>query len=274
MAAADVVSARAIVCTKEAPGEKAGANWALQDVKVRAPKDGELRVRIKYSGICHTGKYSKSTWRWLSGAYRSLGASQISSLAASPMASWAAASPRSWATRVNMPLHVLASHRVSLTHSSGAGYIEAIGPNCSPAHSVGDPVLLSFAYCQECRQCKSAHPGYCPQMGVLNFPGDPDTFQTEQGAAQGQFFGQSSFSNVTIAKEVSVLNVKDIVKDDKELAIFSPLGCGFQTGAGTVASLGDAGPDDYVVIMGLGGVGLSAIMVHSVRPSCIQCRHD
>lgn len=95
MAAADVVSARAIVCIKEAPGEKVGSNWALQDVKVRAPKDGELRVRIKYSGICHTGKSIDMLRCQLSEAYRSLTASQISSLAAGPMAPWAAPSPRS-----------------------------------------------------------------------------------------------------------------------------------------------------------------------------------
>lgn len=71
-----------------------------------------------------------------------------------------------------------------------------------------------------------------------------------------------------------MLNVRDLIKDDKELAIFSPLGCGFQTGAGTVASLGNAGPDDYVVIMGLGGVGLSAIMVHSARHPCMHRRSD
>lgn len=158
-------------------------------------------------------------------------------------------------------------------HQQGAGYIDAIGPNCRSHHSVGDPVLLSFAYCQNCRQCNSRHPGYCPQMGLMNFPGDADTFATKNGDAQGQFFGQSSFSNYTIAKDVSTLNVKDIVKDEKELAMFAPLGCGFQTGAGTVASLGQAGPDDFVVIMGLGGVGLTAVMVCRFPPRVCLYTH-
>ena len=78
----------------------------------------------------------------------------------------------------------------------------------------------------------------------------------------GAFFGQSSFGSVSIVKECSVVNAKDIVKgkDDEDLKLFAPLGCGIQTGSGTVVNAAKAGPNDVVVVMGLGGVGLSAIM--------------
>ncbi|KAJ4253836.1 hypothetical protein NW762_010231 [Fusarium torreyae] len=55
-----------------------------------------------------------------------------------------------------------------------------------------------------------------------------------------------------------------IVKDREELKLFSPLGCGFQTGAATVSILAQAKPSDSVAIIGLGGVGLAAIMAAKI----------
>jgi len=46
----------------------------------------------------------------------------------------------------------------------------------------------------------------------------------------GQFFGQSSFANLSIVRECSVVNAKELVHDKKELQLFAPLGCGIQTG--------------------------------------------
>lgn len=50
------------------------------------------------------------------------------------------------------------------------------------------------------------------------------------------------------------------MKDKRELQLFAPLGCGIQTGAGTVINAAQAGPNDTVCVLGLGGVGLSAVM--------------
>lgn len=46
----------------------------------------------------------------------------------------------------------------------------------------------------------------------------------------------------------------------EELQLLSPLGCGIQTGAGTVINAAQATEKDVVCVLGLGGVGLSAIM--------------
>lgn len=76
----------------------------------------------------------------------------------------------------------------------------------------------------------------------------------------GSFFGQSSFASLAIAKERSVVNVQGLVSEE-ELKVLAPLGCGVQTGAGAVVNTGNAGEEDVVVVLGLGGVGLSAVMV-------------
>jgi Zn-dependent alcohol dehydrogenase len=126
---------------------------------------------------------------------------------------------------------------------------------------VGDPVLLSFDHCTKCTQCRSGHPAYCISFNPLNMAGEKTTFQGAEGDVAGQFFGQSSFANLSAVKEASIVNVKGLIKDEEELKLFAPMGCGFQTGAGTVINLAKATSEDSVVVLGLGGVGLAAIMV-------------
>lgn len=76
----------------------------------------------------------------------------------------------------------------------------------------------------------------------------------------GKFFGQSSFSNWSIVREDSIINVSDTVHTREELQLLSPLGCGIQTGTGAIINAANAVPEDRVVVLGLGGVGLSAVM--------------
>jgi Zn-dependent alcohol dehydrogenase len=80
-------------------------------------------------------------------------------------------------------------------------------------------------------------------------------------------------------KGTSALNVTALVKDEEELKLFSPMGCGFQTGAAAITELADIREHDAIAvstsalsklpcdadadeqIFGLGSVGLAAIMV-------------
>jgi Zn-dependent alcohol dehydrogenase len=76
-----------------------------------------------------------------------------------------------------------------------------------------------------------------------------------------KFFGQSSFARHSIVSEASVVNVKDLLHNHDELKLFAPLGCGFQTGMGAILNYSDAGPEGTVMILGLGAVGMGALMV-------------
>ena len=77
-----------------------------------------------------------------------------------------------------------------------------------------------------------------------------------RSGVRGHFFGQSSFATHALATE------RNIVKVSRELPleVLAPLGCGLQTGAGTVMnSLADpAGAG--IAIFGTGAVGLAAVM--------------
>ncbi|KAF4493291.1 zinc-containing long-chain alcohol dehydrogenase [Fusarium agapanthi] len=102
-----------------------------------------------------------------------------------------------------------------------------------------------------------------PYPRVLGHEGSGEAFQISKPASQkvgGSFFGQSSFAKLTRVQETSLVNVTDFITHPEDLKLFAPLGCGIQTGAGTITELTAAKPDDKVAIMGLGRVGLAAIM--------------
>ncbi|KAJ5771948.1 zinc-binding dehydrogenase [Penicillium odoratum] len=137
----------------------------------------------------------------------------------------------------------------------GSGYVVATGENVTKLKP-GDAVLLSFSYCGDCYVCKTGPKSHCTNFFEINFVGEP-AFSENIG---GRFFGQSSFAKHTIVSDKSVVNVTglDLSKDD--LKLLAPLGCGFQTGSGTIINVAKAGPDDCVTIVGMGGVGLAAVM--------------
>lgn len=61
---------------------------------------------------------------------------------------------------------------------------------------------------------------------------------------------------------MSVVNEKCVVRCEypENMAIYALIGCGFQTGAGTVLNVLKPEKDDSIVVFGLGSVGLSALM--------------
>ena len=154
--------------------------------------------------------------------------------------------------------------------SAGAGYLRKIGNKAmrSPMNlQEGDPVLLSIAFCNACPSCRSGHPSYCQSALELNFA-HPGCETYRMGGEKdrstpvvGGFFGQSSLGSLAVVKISCIVSLAGVVTSPDELKMFAPLGCGLQTGAGTVLNLGKAVPSDSVVIIGIGGVGLAAVMV-------------
>ncbi|KAJ5965127.1 NAD/NADP dependent alcohol dehydrogenase [Penicillium vulpinum] len=145
----------------------------------------------------------------------------------------------------------------------GAGVARAVGKN---VHSVevGDPILLSFDSCSTCEQCEASHPSYCDTFVPKNYFGQQESMKTGDERIWSHFFGQSSFAQYSVASKSCVVNVKDLIQDLSELKLFAPLGCGFQTGMGAITNITQAGPDDIVMIAGLGAVGMGALMTAKI----------
>ncbi|KAI3571538.1 alcohol dehydrogenase [Fusarium oxysporum f. sp. albedinis] len=150
----------------------------------------------------------------------------------------------------------------------GAGVIKEVGSDITDLKP-GDKVLLSYAHCAACEQCISGHPAYCYSFVQWNFGGKrPDGSTTlsvednqDKKALYSSFFGQSSFARLTIAHRSSLVKVGD----DTNLALFAPLGCGLQTGAGAILNTLDVQPGKTVAIFGVGPVGMSAVMAAKIR---------
>lgn len=147
----------------------------------------------------------------------------------------------------------------------GAGVIKAIGKGVQDKElKVGDPVLLSFNVCGECHQCKSGHPAFChihPQVNHnavrLEDRSTPARLKEDESiSVRSQYFGHSSFAKHSVVKERCVVKCSD----PDSMPYFAAMGCGFQTGAGTVINVLKPKPEDSVVIFGVGGVGLAALM--------------
>lgn len=127
----------------------------------------------------------------------------------------------------------------------------------------GDHVVLSFASCGHCENCLTGHPTVCTEFNDLNFGGkmEDDTHRLQQqGQELSTFFGQSSFGTYAVANERNVVKVDK----DVDLALLGPLGCGIQTGSGTVLNRLKPEFGTSIAIYGTGAVGLSAVMAAKI----------
>jgi aryl-alcohol dehydrogenase len=146
----------------------------------------------------------------------------------------------------------------------GAGVVQAVGAQVSTL-APGDHVVLGFAACRDCPQCRAGLPSYCEHFGALNFGGcradGSGCLHDASGPVSSHFFGQSSFATH------AVVAAHNAVKVDKDvpLALLGPLGCGIMTGAGTVFHALDLHEGESILVIGGGPVGLSAVMAARVR---------
>jgi aryl-alcohol dehydrogenase len=153
------------------------------------------------------------------------------------------------------PLPVVLGHE-------GSGIVERVGGNVTDLKP-GDSVCLTFAFCGECENCKSAKPYICEHFNDINFGGvyaDGTTRLSQNGQSISAFFGQSSFATHAVVNRRSAIKVDA----DVPLEIVGPLGCGIQTGAGTVLNRLRPEFGASIVIFGIGSVGMSALMAAKV----------
>lgn len=149
----------------------------------------------------------------------------------------------------------------------GAGIVRRLGKGLAKSGlAVGDRVILGFCSCLECPACVDGRKGSCQSIAPINFVGtrgeSPDqssvTLGSQNGAkARGTFFGQSSFSRLAVVDSRAVVKYDGPVDD---LACLAALGCGYMTGAATVMNVLKPKNASSLAVIGLGAVGLCAIM--------------
>jgi aryl-alcohol dehydrogenase len=156
-----------------------------------------------------------------------------------------------------VPLPIVLGHE-------GAGIVEAVGSAVQKV-APGDHVAVSFLNCARCRPCFDGSPASCANFNDMNFAGRRPDGSHALTDSRGEdlndrFFGQSSFATHAIAHERNTVKVRD----DAPLELLGPLGCGIQTGAGTVLRALEVQAGATFAVTGAGAVGLSAVMAAHV----------
>lgn len=144
-----------------------------------------------------------------------------------------------------------------------AGIVEEIGPGVAatlPELAVGDHVVYSFVpTCGACVSCQSGRPAMCEPGVRANVAGT--LLGGERRLRTGSdpvnhHLGVSAFAERSVVSAASVVRVTP----DVELDTAALFGCALVTGIGALVNTAQVRPGQSVVVFGLGGVGLSAVM--------------
>src|SRR6059036_2747067 len=136
-----------------------------------------------------------------------------------------------------------------------AGRIAKIGDDVYTA-KVGDLVGVHFEQpCGRCLQCRRQRTNLC-----------------EEGTTLG-FDGPGGYAEFVVAKQTTILPLPP----NFDPALAAPLGCSGATAYRAVVAFGQAEEEDLVVIIGAGGVGLSAIQIskaYNARVFAVEPREE
>lgn len=142
----------------------------------------------------------------------------------------------------------------------GAGIVEELGPGTTGRIAVGDRVALLWRpRCGECDACLGGNPALCRLGQVLaasNGLLDGTTRLHADGLPVHHLMGVSCFAERVVVAESSVVLVPDGVPP--EIAAISA--CAVITGVGAAINAVEHGAGRPLVVVGAGGVGLSAVM--------------
>lgn len=140
----------------------------------------------------------------------------------------------------------------------GAGIVTEVGPGVEE-FAPGDHVVLSFIpSCGVCRPCQSGLRNLC-DLGAGLQQGAAVSDGTFRVTARGQDVYPMSqlgtFSPYLVVHKTSVVKIDKSVPFDVACLV----GCGVTTGYGSSVRSADIRPGEDVAIIGLGGVGMSAL---------------
>ncbi len=136
-----------------------------------------------------------------------------------------------------------------------AGVVEAVGEGVVD-FAPGDHVIGCLtSWCGVCRFCTQGRPYLCPIQFSGRPPGAKPRLTAASGDPIGQFANLSSFAERMLSPERSLVKIRNDMPLDRACLI----GCGVTTGLGAALNTVHVPAGASVVVIGCGGVGLSAI---------------
>lgn len=151
------------------------------------------------------------------------------------------------------PIPLVLGHEAS-------GIVCETGPGVSDLNP-GDHIVFSFLpVCGRCAQCVIGRASLCERGVATNRAGTllsgARRFHRNGDCALYHHSGVAGFSQFTVAARESLVKIDP----DIPLEIAVLFGCAVMTGVGAVVNTARVAPGTSVVVFGLGGVGLAAIL--------------
>src|SRR4051812_36605227 len=151
------------------------------------------------------------------------------------------------------PLPVVVGHE-------GAGVVEHVGPGVDSVRPGDRVALLWRPRCGRCAYCIAGQPVLCElgrvQATTGGLPDDGTTRLRLDGREVHHLMGVSCFAERAVVSEKSVVKISDGVPT----AIAAITGCAVITGVGAVLNVVGDCTGRALLVLGAGGVGLSAVM--------------
>ena len=197
-----------------------GAPWTIEEIEVDPPRAGEVLVEWEAAGLCHSDEHFRSGDRVPPGLADEL-------------------------------FPMLGGHE-------GAGTVVAAGPGVATLQ-VGDHVVASFApTCGSCRYCASGRGSLCGANKDFMVRG-----QLTDGSVSHRVNGAPLYLMAKLGTfaERTVVSERSVVKIDADVSLEAAclVSCGVATGFGSATERAGTRPGDVVAVVGLGGLGASAV---------------
>jgi Zn-dependent alcohol dehydrogenase len=133
-----------------------------------------------------------------------------------------------------------------------AGYVVEVGEGVNSVKP-GDAVCtLMLSPCGKCYYCISGKPHLCTTI----YPLDTERrMHNKRGQSIGTCMKGAGNSEYAVVTESQLVPIPQDIPMDSA----APLSCGFTTGYGAVVNRAQVKPHDSVVVIGVGGVGISSV---------------
>lgn len=151
------------------------------------------------------------------------------------------------------PLPIVGGHE-------GAGVVVEVGRGVTTLKPGDHVVMTTAAGCGHCPSCTDQRPVLCENVGVARSQGFLPTGSRRLTLSNGvplyHYSGISSFAQYAVCAPSA------LIKADKSvpLDVAAMFGCAVVTGVGCVLNAAKVRPGQAVAVIGLGGVGLNAVM--------------
>jgi len=144
-----------------------------------------------------------------------------------------------------------------VTGHEASGVVTELGPGVTRL-AVGDRVLLTpVPPCNSCYHCLRGEHSLCVNCESIasgTFV-DGTTGLSRKGELVYRGVGMGAFADEVLSLETGAIKVPD----DVDLAEVAVIGCAVQTGVGSVLNIAKVEEGATVLVMGLGGIGMSVV---------------